>query len=204
MAAVRRIYHPGTKFDQLLVLEGEQDLGKSGLISVLTSPAWFTDCLSVGDDPKVIVEQTRGRLLAEFSELDGIGRRDIERIKSMLSRQTDSARLSYDKSTTSVPRQFVLIGTTNDRHYLQDYTGNRRFWPVRVGSVDFEALKQDRDQLWAEAVHYEATGESLELPANLRRIATGLQGQRTTKDPLEEAIEEAVDGKTGIIPVEDM
>jgi len=111
-----------------------------------------------------------------ISELDGIGRRDIERIKGMLSRQTDSARLSYEKTTSSVPRQFILMGTSNDHRYLQDHTGNRRFWPVRVGSVDFEALKQDRDQLWSEAVHYEATGESLELPANLWKAAAELQG----------------------------
>lgn len=152
-AAVRRVLQPGCKFDAMLVLQGAQDLGKSSAIRALShDPAWFTDQLEVGADPKVTIEKTAGAWIVEMPELDGLGRRDTNRVKSFITTTHDRARLAYSRYAATRARQFVLFGTTNESHYLTDTTGNRRFWIVRVRKADAAGIVADRDQLWAEAV----------------------------------------------------
>ena len=88
-------------------------------------------------------------------ELDGLGRRDTNRVKSFISTTHDRARLAYGRFAVTRPRQFVLFGTTNESRYLSDLTGNRRFWIVRVIKADPTEIAAIRDQLWAEAVQAE-------------------------------------------------
>ncbi len=189
IAAVRRIRQPGTKFDQLLILEGDQGTGKSSALKILAGQeAWFTDCVSLTNDSKVLIEQTSGKLLVEVPELKGMRKAEIEHVKATLSRTHDRARRAYGRYTDEVPRQFILIGTTNTEKggecwYLKDPTGNRRFWPVRTGEIDLEGLQRDRDQLWAEAVAREAAGEPVELPKELWKEAEREQQARMETDP---------------------
>ncbi len=102
----------------------------------------------------------------------------------------DKARLAYGKLTTEQPRQCVFVGTTNDGHYLRDTTGNRRFWPVRVGQFDLAGLRRDRDQLWAEAATREARGDSIRLPERLWAEAAVQQAGRLLEDPFYEIVAE--------------
>jgi predicted P-loop ATPase len=189
IAAVRRIRQPGTKFDQLLILEGEQGTGKSTALKILTTrEGWFTDCVSLTNDPKIMIEQTEGKLIVEVPELKGMRKAEIEHVKATLSRTHDRARKAYGRYTDEVPRQFILIGTTNTEKggecwYLKDPTGNRRFWPVKTAEIDLERLERDRDQLWAEAVAREAMGESIELPRELWNAAQLEQQARMERDP---------------------
>jgi predicted P-loop ATPase len=86
-------------------------------------------------------------------------------LKSFLARSVDEARMAYQRERTRVPRQFVVVGTTAATPYLQDPTGNRRIWPIRVRRFDLARLAEVRDQLWAEAAAAEAAGESIFLDA---------------------------------------
>jgi hypothetical protein len=135
IAAVRRVRRPGCKFDELLILESPQGTLKSSALRALCpQEAWFSDDLPLGVDSKVTIERTAGKWIIEAAELHGQRGREVEQLKTFLSRQADGpVRLAYGRLPTTIPRQFVLIGSTNARlAYLKDTTGGRRFWPVTV------------------------------------------------------------------------
>ena len=157
-AAVSRVRNPGCKFDAMLLLEGRQGVGKSTLCrSLCADKNWFSDQAKVGADPKETIEQTAGSWIVEMPELDGLSRREAGRVKSFITTQKDKARPAYGRYSVEVPRQFVLIGTTNDATFLTDMTGNRRWWIVSVSQCDPDGLADVRDQLWAEAAYKEPT-----------------------------------------------
>jgi hypothetical protein len=183
IAAVRRIRDPGCKFDEMLVIEGEQGTLKSSAIAALCPvPDWFSDSLSLSVEERIIIEQTAGKWIIEIGELSGFRKREVEHIKAFLSRRIDSARLAYGRLRIDRARQLVLIGTTNETNYLIDDTGDRRFWPVRIKTFDVARIIENRDQLWAEAAHWEAEGESIRLPVELWPDAAERQAERKEED----------------------
>ena len=194
VAAVQRVRNPGCKFDYMTVLEGAQDIGKSSVWRILSSDTWFTDSLLIGSEPKVVIEQTGGKWLVEIPELDGIAQRDVERVKAMITRQEDGARLAYGRFPRHMPRQFVLVGTTNNAEYLRDETGNRRFLPIRCGRIDLAGMQRARDQLWAEAVVMCDSWREirLDLPAEIKLLANEAQAARQLPNPVEDKLAEAL------------
>lgn len=161
IAGVARIYSPGCKAENMLVLEGEQGALKSTALSILANvgvaddeESYFCDTLTFADiRDKDSVLKVQGKLIVEFAELASLGSREIEEVKSWMSTQYDEIRRPYARETEKFPRQFILAATTNESLWLRDQTGNRRFWPVKVGKIDITRLRLDREQLWAEAIH---------------------------------------------------
>jgi len=203
IAAVRRVREPGCKFDEILVLENpEQGNNRSSALQVLAvKREWFSDNLPLGAPAKETIEALSGHWILEASELQGMRKGDIDKVKAFASRDTDRARMAYDRAVTEAPRQCVIIGTTNSERYLRDLTGNRRFWPVRVGRFDLDTLKRDRDQLWAEAAAREASGASIRLPEWLWPAAAAEQRERIVENPfvsiLDSVLREKDDMKDG-------
>jgi hypothetical protein len=190
MAAVRRVRTPGCKFDEMPIFEGQQGSERSTMLSVLAvKDDWFADDLPMLCRGKEVIEMLRGKWIIEAPEIKGLKRGEVEQSKSFLSRRTDRGRLVWDKITSDVPRQCVFAGTTNDDEYLKDQTGNRRAWPIKVGTVRLDLLKRDRDQLWAEASMREASGESIRLKKELWPMAAKEQEVRTANDVYYEVLQ---------------
>jgi predicted P-loop ATPase len=148
IGAIARIYDPGCKNDCSPTLVGDQGELKSSAIKALFEP-WFTDEIS-DFGSKDAAMQTAGVWGIEIGELVA-ARRDVDRTKAFMSRSTDRFRPPYGKLVIEQPRQCVFWGTTNRDTFLFDETGNRRSWSVRNGRIDIDALRRDKDQLWAEA-----------------------------------------------------
>ena len=192
VGAVARVFSPGIKFDYMLVLEGKQGIGKSTLVSILGGQ-WYGD-VNITDSDKDTIDSMRGKWIIEVSEMVCSRKVETDKLKSFLSKSTDRVRLAYRRNAEDYPRQSIFIGTVNpeaDSGYLRDTTGNRRFWPVFCEYIDLEALRQVRDQLWAEAVVSYFEGEPLYLEdEKVREIQEAITEERRQKDPWLEHIRE--------------
>ncbi|MBS0252697.1 MAG: virulence protein E [Proteobacteria bacterium] len=208
IGAVRRVRHPGIKFDTMVVFEGVQGQGKSSVPKLLAGEPWFTDDMKMGLESKEVIEKTAGKWIVEVAELHGLSNREIEAVKSFISRTSETARGAYRANSSTVPRAFVLIGTTNDRKYLKDPTGNRRFLPIFVpgdgSSIDLDGLAAARDQLWAEASEREAAGAEIRLPEELWPVANAEQAARLITDPKTELLMDLLEGEEGFIATDEL
>jgi putative DNA primase/helicase len=203
VGAVARVMNPGCKFDSVLTLEGHQGAGKSTFARILASDEFFTDNVSGDLGHADAAQSLQGRWIVELAELDGLRRSEATTVKAFLSRTVDRARFAYERHAADYPRQCVFIATTNEGGFLRDPTGNRRYWPVKVGHVRLDDLRATRDQLWAEAMTAYQAGESLTLPEELWPAAAAQQNERYAPDPWEETINAYLNGEPPHHPLRD-
>lgn len=185
VAAVARIYQPGIKYDDMLILSGPQGCGKSTLFARL-GQGWFTDNFNFHmlSGPGVRAqEQIRGHWIIEAGEMSGLGKADLEATKSFLRAQVDTYRGAYKENPAKHPRQCVIVGSTNKDRFLRDQTGNRSFdvVPVMVQKPLEDIFSRFTGdvihQVWAEAVRLYKAGERLTMPGYLLAEAKNIQNK---------------------------
>lgn len=194
LGMVNRVMNPGCKFDYCMVLEGKGGLMKSTLFKTLASKAWFSDThfdVGRGKDGQ---EQVQGLWVYEIAELAAFSKSDINLIKAFISAEVDRYRPSYGRVVEAYPRQCVLGGTTNEKHWLRDRTGNRRWWPVPVRNrVKIDWLAKYRDQLLAEAFAEFLQGARFyPLPEEEERLFVPMQDKRLVESTVMSALLEVL------------
>lgn len=192
MQMVKRVYQPGCKADYILVLEGEQGSKKSEVFRVLAQP-WFAE-FPCDPRAKDTIDMMQGKLIIEFAEMAVTRKADIDALKAFITRQVDRIRFAYASKPVDVPRQGVFMGTLNPdatNEWLSDTTGNRRFFPAKVGKIEIAWLQDDRDQLIAEAVQLVMKGvASWIIDDEVVKMVEAEQEARQHTDPWTTQIEE--------------
>lgn len=210
VAAHRRTFHPGTKFDYVLVLIGPQGVGKSTIFARLAGD-WFSDNLTLQDmKDKTAAEKLQGNLICELAELAGMRKTDAETVKAFVSRSEDKFRPAYGRNVVTFPRQGILVGSTNATDgFLRDVTGNRRWWAVNVtgegGHKVTDLTPPIIDQIWAEARYRDQQGEKLYLEGDILDTATQLQKDNVEADEragiVAEYLQKPLPTNWGMIPL---
>lgn len=194
ISAAARGLDPGCQADHVLTLESGQGKGKSTAARILGGE--FTQEHLPDFHSKDAAAALAGCWIIELSELAAMTRSEVEAIKSFITRRVDRYRPAYGRHTVEQPRRAVFMATTNEKRYLRDATGNRRFWPVRAGQIDLEGLAEARDQLLAEAVHAYRAGEPWYITdQTMQRQAEAEQAARVEDDPWKATIASWLTGK---------
>ena len=173
-AAAARAIEGGVKYDYMPIFTGPQGIGKSTFLAML-GKEWFSDSLT-SFEGKEAAELIQGTWINEVGELTAMTKQETSAVKQFLSKREDIYRAAYGRRTERHPRRCVFFGTSNDREFLKDTTGNRRFWPVDVGvhpakKSIWNDLPGEVDQIWAEAYMYWALGEQLHLTKDIEDMA---------------------------------
>lgn len=195
LASLTRLFANGIKFDEMIILQGGQGIGKSTTLQRL-SLGYYTDITEkISDEVTFKVLRT---WLVELSELSTMVKTDSDTFKAWLSATKDTVRKRYATDPTDHPRTFAVLGTTNNKEILKDRTGNRRYWLMycekdrikhSIWSLDYEYILQ----LWSEVYQWYLSKESLLISEETKQYMENLSSDALEYDPLEEKIVSILD-----------
>jgi predicted P-loop ATPase len=157
VSMVARAVSPGVKVDGALILiSPAQGKGKTSLVQSLPlNPEWYGR-IDLGGRDDDTFRMMRGKNVLEIPELRGLGARDAGAVKAFLDQQADEWTPKYKEFTAKAPRRSIFVGTDNNMAVLTDPTGNRRWFPLRVGDalefIRWPELRENIEQYWAETL----------------------------------------------------
>jgi len=175
------------KLDTVLVLVGMQGLQKSEFFNVLAgSSAFFTD--HIGEiSKKEARENIAGRWIVELSEGEIVTKADRRALKGFLTAKSDKFRAAYARNVQTVPRACAFVMPTNEEGILNDPTGSRRFWPVKVTrGADLGVLRAERDLMLSEALVAYRAGEAWWLTEDEDATRETNAEEYQIEDPIED------------------
>jgi hypothetical protein len=185
-----RLMSPGCKADAAIVLVGAQGAGKTVSIQALAPMDETFVEINLATRDADQSRQLRGKLIGELGELRGLRSREAEDIKSWMSRTSEEWIPKYQEFSATFKRRLVFWGSTNEQQFLNDVTGNRRWIPIKVVIPKPDLIKQDRDQIWAEAIQiYRKNGV---MWRGVQALLAGVHQDFFDEDPLVEKVSEVL------------
>ena len=181
----------------VLTLQGAQGAGKSSWIKALISDPDLADrVIKLGHhmDPsnKDSLIGAIGFAITEIGELDSSFKKDIARLKGFLTDDTDRVRRPYDRRESSYPRRTVFAATVNEHQFLQDPTGNTRFWTIPVSCLNWQH-QIDMQQEFAQLAQEVKDGATWWLADDEEGLLNELNSRHSTASPVAERLAEMVD-----------
>lgn len=194
---VKRAFQPGCQLDSAVILQGSQGKQKSTFWRTLAvNPDWFDDTITSGNNDKDERLKLRRYWILELAELESVfKRKEIASLRGFLTTKSDNLRVPYGRSIESFPRTSGFVGSVNPAQFLADPEGHRRFWvvPVALDLIPIDQLTEERDRIWAAAVHaYRNQEQSYLTRAEEKRNAL-LNQRHEIEDSWEEAIDAFLD-----------
>ena len=190
LASLTRLFNNGVKFDEMIILQGGQGIGKSTTLQRL-SLGYYTDITEkLGDEVTFKVMRT---WLVELSELSTMMKTDSDSFKAWLSATKDTVRKKYGGDPDDYPRTFTVLGTTNNKEILKDRTGNRRYWLMYCDKDKIKNTIWNIDnnyilQLWSEVYQWYLNKENLLISDETKLHMEKLSSGALEYNPLEERI----------------
>ena len=190
LASLTRLFNNGVKFDEMIILQGGQGIGKSTTLQRL-SLGYYTDITEkLSDEVTFKVMRT---WLVELSELSTMLKTDSDSFKAWLSATKDTVRKKYGNDPDDYPRAFTVLGTTNNKEILKDRTGNRRYWLMYCDKDKIKRTIWSLDnntilQLWSEVYQWYLNGENLLISDETKLYMEKLSTGALEFNPLEERI----------------
>lgn len=190
VAAVKRVYEPGSQHQSVLILKGKQGFYKTSFFRELAGYDNFQSITlsSLGKDEIMILHS---KWITELEEIEGsIKPSKMSTLKGFISRWEDPIRKPYAKKEVLLQRQFILVGTTNQDEFLVDDTGNRRFWVIDLKEkIDIDWVRENRDFIWAAAVKAYRGGYQTHLNQEEEALSEELNRKKyQVEDPWEDVV----------------
>lgn len=191
LSAIAAAFSPnGSAGSGILVLQGDQYIGKTKWFKELV-PASLEitkDGMMLDPKDKDSVYQCVTNWLVELGEVDATFRKaDIAHLKAFLTKDTDVLRLAYSRKTSEFARRTVFFASVNQEDYLNDPTGNRRFWTIECHSIN-HTHGLPMQQIWAEFYELWKKGESHFLTKDELMALNVKNDDFTSRDPFEQMI----------------
>ena len=146
----------GCKADYVPILQGKQGTKKSQFcLSLINDPSLIAD-VDFDNNTDDIIRKISGKVIGVIDEMNGFGKKQASFVKKFITFTHDAYIPKYKELEKVITRSVVFIGTTNEEHFLNDDTGERRYYPIPIkdgAETRYLELKRDILEIYAAALH---------------------------------------------------
>lgn len=201
LSAIAAANRDGTALQGMLVLQGDQGLGKTSWLKSLVPSSLdiVRDGLILKLDDKDSIKRVISFWLVELGEIDATFRKsDQSALKAFLTKDSDGIRLPYARGESEFGRRTAFFGSVNPKSFLHDETGSRRYWTIECEHVDYEHTF-DMQQVWAEIQAAYDAGMHWHLSPEEADALNESNSEHMAVDPIEERILSRLDWSTPVM-----